>query len=188
MAMFFLPRLIIDSCPFHVFLPGVDAQPGSRTTATGALTSMSWQSERAAANPPVSFHTRLSVRLLPWTPPAGAMGAACHCAGSDKEETFRATPRVASDVVSVLPDGGPVPPEFQKLQGKWRTEADKAPMGEIIGATIVWDKMFNLEQSLLKLTAEGEIEMRLNDAVHKAKCDSSGSRLVWSDGEVWVRK
>ena len=55
--MFFLPRLIIDSCPFHVFLPGVDAQPGSRTTATGALTSMSWQSERAAANPPVSFHS-----------------------------------------------------------------------------------------------------------------------------------
>eukprot|EP00438_Fugacium_kawagutii_P011233 Skav228663 [mRNA] locus=scaffold2369:283890:285401:+ [translate_table: standard] len=76
----------------------------------------------------------------------------------------------------------PVPPEFHKIQGMWRTEADSQTMGEIRGSTVIWDKVFNLSQSKLRLASDGAFEMTLSGAVHKAHTD----RLIWSDGEVWV--
>lgn len=117
------------------------------------------------------------------------MGANCQCAGPKAEEVFKQTPRQPEDYVDVADKGKkvPVPPEFQKLQGTWRTDGESQLMGEIIGATIVWDKVFNLSQSKLRLAADGSFEMTLNGAVHKAKYEPGADRMVWSDGEVWVR-
>lgn len=116
------------------------------------------------------------------------MGNNCQCPGDKGEEVFKAFSPRHNDIVDaeqlskVL-----VPPEFHKIQGMWRTEEDMQLMGEIRGSTVVWDKVFNLSQSKLRPAPDGGFEMILSGAKHKAKHDTSADRLIWSDGEVWVR-
>eukprot|EP00434_Breviolum_minutum_P012742 symbB.v1.2.011231.t1/scaffold751.1/size165343/2 len=115
------------------------------------------------------------------------MGANCQCGnGSKAEEVFKATPR-HDDFVDPDASKVPVPPEFHKIQGMWKTEHDVQLMGEIRGSTVIWDKVFNLSQSKLRLASDGGFEMTLSGAIHKAKHDVHLDRLIWSDGEVWVR-
>eukprot|EP00440_Ansanella_granifera_P036862 gb/GFBE01039990.1/.p1 GENE.gb/GFBE01039990.1/~~gb/GFBE01039990.1/.p1 ORF type:complete len:128 (+),score=26.59 gb/GFBE01039990.1/:1-384(+) len=127
------------------------------------------------------------------------MGANCQCEGSKQDETTKFTPRPSSDVVNAVEEKAPMQapavtslkaglaPEIQKLQGSWSTEADGQLMGEITGGTIIWDQVFNQNQSTLRVAGPSAIEMELNGMIHKATYDESG-RLTWSDGEVWVRK
>eukprot|EP00930_Biecheleria_cincta_P069973 TRINITY_DN57642_c0_g1_i1.p1 TRINITY_DN57642_c0_g1~~TRINITY_DN57642_c0_g1_i1.p1 ORF type:complete len:135 (+),score=34.95 TRINITY_DN57642_c0_g1_i1:102-506(+) len=131
------------------------------------------------------------------------MGQACQCEGSKPEDAVKFTPRPnAADVVSggveekamqapiavgaSMKKDANLPPEIQKLQGEWRTEADKQRMGKIEGNIINWDPIFNHNQSLLRVAASSNIEMELMGTVHRATYEEPG-RLKWSDGECWVR-
>ncbi|CAE7513288.1 plekha8 [Symbiodinium natans] len=115
------------------------------------------------------------------------MGANCQCGASsgNTEEPVKLTPRSA-DPVSIYP--AKVPEPFQILQGSWSTQGDLQRMGAIVGTAVVWDKVFNLDQSSLRVNAAGEFEMNLSGTTHKARFDAKTDRLLWSDGEVWVRR
>mmetsp|Transcript_68990 Transcript_68990/g.161648 ORF Transcript_68990/g.161648 Transcript_68990/m.161648 type:complete len:115 (+) Transcript_68990:76-420(+) len=114
------------------------------------------------------------------------MGANCQCGTSaSSEEAVKLTPR-STDAVSIYP--AKVPEPFQVLQGSWCTEADLQTMGTIVGTAIIWDKVFNLDQSSLRVNADGDFEMSLSGTIHKARFDTKHGRLLWSDGEVWVKR
>ncbi|CAJ1459251.1 unnamed protein product [Effrenium voratum] len=121
----------------------------------------------------------------------------CHCETCDKQEEGlkfysaaddEVADRAAMQAPQVLSAKArpSVPPELQKLQGRWQTQFERQAMGEIIGASIIWDQEFNHEKSPIKVLSNGAVEMELMGVLHRATFEEPGC-LKWSDGEVWVR-
>eukprot|EP00927_Polykrikos_kofoidii_P003189 TRINITY_DN11270_c0_g1_i1.p1 TRINITY_DN11270_c0_g1~~TRINITY_DN11270_c0_g1_i1.p1 ORF type:complete len:177 (+),score=28.38 TRINITY_DN11270_c0_g1_i1:67-531(+) len=81
-----------------------------------------------------------------------------------------------------------LPTEVLRLDGTWVNDEDKTVMGKIEGGFIVWDDIFNHAPSILSYANDG-FSMELLGNTHRAFCEEKAGnlRLVWTDGEVWVR-
>lgn len=125
----------------------------------------------------------------------------CNCESQKDKEAAAFSPRTGGggDIVhpvAAVPEekevGGGVPPEIAMLNGAWRTEGDDQTMGTILNGVITWDGAFNHKKTALSLIPglrEGNIEMELMGATHRATCVrlNGDVRLKWSDGELWTK-
>ncbi|OLP90865.1 Pleckstrin-likey domain-containing family A member 8 [Symbiodinium microadriaticum] len=73
---------------------------------------------------------------------------------------------------------GSIPVEMQKLQGLWQTQHDRQLMGEIIGASMIWDQEFNHDKSVFKVVSKGTYQMELMGSLHKATYEAGGAWLL----------
>mmetsp|Transcript_48826 Transcript_48826/g.79262 ORF Transcript_48826/g.79262 Transcript_48826/m.79262 type:complete len:130 (+) Transcript_48826:65-454(+) len=128
------------------------------------------------------------------------MGA-CQCEGTKLDEAaVNFTPRPGIDRAFIeekqrmqlqvqLPTAvaakAGVPLEILRIQGTWQTEMDKQVMGTITGTNIIWDPVFNHNQSELRVVGTS-LEMELMGATHIGVYEEP-NRIRWSDGEYWLR-
>merc|ERR1712129_289696 len=136
----------------------------------------------------------------------GAPKAACEngrgCDAKASQEMKFATPRPDEQVKqndliqqqkSAIKSKVPATNPAQALAGCWTRKDDGLTMtfrcDEAGAVLIYWDQRFQYPPSPICKNSEGSIEMELAGNVHKATWEKNASpqRLVWSDGEVWLR-
>jgi len=78
---------------------------------------------------------------------------------------------------------------LQRCQGLWYSE-DGQKIGSVEDSHIVWcDQTFDGEPSKLTATSDASLTMDLDGEAHRADFhEGAPEKLVWSDGEVWLRK
>jgi len=109
------------------------------------------------------------------------------CCTSDEEQL-----QTKFDVRSCADEHGPSPLEMDQLakyDGSWHREKDNKKMGQISKAVMMWARRYEHPPSDLRLVGDGKVEMRLIGASHNGTLElGPPARLIWSDGEIWVRE
>ena len=72
----------------------------------------------------------------------------CQCAGSGSEEVLKTSPRDADHAETEKAVKVPVPVEFQKIQGLWRTEGDYQMMGRHSSCTAFDNLIHGISNSI----------------------------------------